>query len=216
MSKSSNATFLIDSVKSMDHRLRAMERGARQQSDKISALAVRLEGGQERIIKQQQLILELLQQRQHVDLGEELAAMDRQYPEADIPHPSHQKEGKPGKWYLNQIVDRDYTAALEEILDQLDVSVELKKIKSLANNVMQRLTSKNPDTIGTKWSLLPDSLTVWMVEELEAVAWDDDIAIFRCQNSWFAKNIMRAAWAQKLPRKVKRIEHTADHDNVPL
>jgi hypothetical protein len=227
MSKYSSDKYLLDSVedsvKAIEHRLHAMERGDRQQRDEIYALAAatdRLEENQEKMIKQQRQILDLmellLQQRQQRDTEEKDANVDRLYPQADIPHPCHQKAGKPGKWYLNQIVDRDYTAALGDILDQSDVSMELKKVKSLANMVMRRVTSRNSEIIGVKWSLLSDSVTSWMVEELEAATWAEDIAIVRCQRSWFAKNIMRTVWAQKVPRKVKPNEYTVDHDIVRI
>jgi hypothetical protein len=215
MSKSQQVKQLLDSIKGMEQRLQAMETDKRHLNDKVDHMTKvtdRLEENQDTIMKQQRMIIERLEQLQelHYDFPRQEAQQnaadtEQHYPERDVPHPTHEHPGNPGKRLMNKVVDKDFRATLEEILNKPDVDVEVKKVKDLANDVVKTIKDKYPGVSEVKWSQLSDKMTSWGIDELELRTWNRSLAIRRCQNSWFAKNILRIAWAQKLPRKVKTV-----------
>jgi uncharacterized protein YdcH (DUF465 family) len=219
MSKSEQVKQLLDSVKGIEQRFQAFETDKRQLNDKISNLEksnARIDENVDEVMKQQRVIIERLEQQQQLlhqllfdrpqqEGGQNAADNTEHYPERDVAHPTHEHPGNPGKRLMNKIVDKDFKAALEDILNKPDVAMELKKVKDLANDVIKAINDKFPGVSQVKWSQLADKVTSWGIDELELRTWNRSLAIRRCENSWFAKNILRIGWAQKLPRKVKTV-----------
>ncbi|SAL96357.1 hypothetical protein [Absidia glauca] len=217
MSKSQQVKQLIDSVKGIEQRLQAFETNKRQLNDRIGNLEksnARIDENVDEVMKQQRVIIERLEQQQQLlqqllfdrpqQEAQQNAADTEHYPERDIAHPTHEHPSNPGKRLMNKVVDKDFKAALEEILNKPDVAVEIKKVKDLANDVVKAMKDKFPDVSQVKWSQLADKITSWAIDELELRTWNRSLAIRRCENSWFAKNILRIGWAQKLPRKASK------------